>query len=507
MKKYISVKLLIISILILCLGACEDFLDRNPLDQISSETFWNKKSDTDMALAACYASLQAGSLWAMTIPNWDAITDNAWGQHNYDGSRNIVGGDVSPTTGGYISNVYYRCYAAIARIHILLENMKDIPELTENEKNLYEAEARFLRAFYYYQLYFAYGDVPLVLKALTIDEQKQPKNPASEILAQILADLDFAIQNLNNVTYSDNSGHATVSTAQAFKARVLMFTGYDSNGDPVLGTLTKARDLALTIMGSGYSLSPNFEDLFQTAGQSGNPELIFTVNYLPPDNYARWDQYYGDWLVSSPLQNFVDAFQCSDGLAWGVSPLTDVNNPFNDRDPRLRKTVFVDYPDWGGGNEHHPSNSRPTGYGLLKFLDPNNTPYNYSTLSGQNAVVLRLGEVLLMYAEAQNEIAGPDQTVYDAVNAIRARVNMPSLPAGLSQAEMLDAIKYERRIELAFEGSRFYDLKRWRIADILNNVTDAPLAYVWEHRYYLWPLPQDEIDGSEGILIQNPDYQ
>ena len=190
-----------------------------------------------------------------------------------------------------------------------------------------------------------------------------------------------------------------------------------------------------------------------------------------------------------------------------VSPLTDKKEPFKNRDSRLAKTVFVDHPDFGGGKVHIPSNSRPSGYGVMKFLAPENIPFGYSTLSQQNAVVLRLAEVLLMYAEAQNEIAGPDASVYKAINDIRMRSKMPALPAGLTKIQMRERIRHERRIELGFEGLRYYDLKRWHIAEqVLNNVKDSFVPYKFEEKFYKWPIPQPEIDKSGGVLVQNEDY-
>ena len=173
----------------------------------------------------------------------------------------------------------------------------------------------------------------------------------------------------------------------------------------------------------------------------------------------------------------------------------------------MEKTVFKDHPDWGGGNVHFPTNNRPTGYGVKKFLEPKNIPYGYSTISQQNAVILRLGEVLLMYAEAQNEISGPDESVYKAMADLRAHLQMPPFPIGLSKNQMRERIRHERRIELAFEGLRYFDLKRWRIAsEVLNNVKDGFLPYNLQNKFYKWPLPQAEIDKNRGALVQNPDY-
>ncbi|XHR97040.1 RagB/SusD family nutrient uptake outer membrane protein [Mucilaginibacter sp. UC70_90] len=235
---------------------------------------------------------------------------------------------------------------------------------------------------------------------------------------------------------------------------------------------------------------------------------MFSVNFLAPNNTAPWDMYYGDWDACAPLQNMVDAFECTDGQPYGTSPLTDTKNQFKNRDPRLAKTVYADSVYFGPGKVHHPSNLRPTGYGIIKFLEPNNIPYGFSTLSQQDAVILRLGEVMLMYAEAQNEIAGPDATVYKAMADLRARVNMPAFPAGYTKDQMRERIRHERRVELAFEGLRHYDLLRWHIAGpVLNAVKTSLINYHFEDKFYHWPLPQTEIDKSGGVLIQNPDYK
>ena len=508
MNKYI---LKLIVVFILAVTACEDFLQLDPLDQVSSSTFWKTKADFDMGLTANYGLLQH-EYWSDQAPNFDCITDNGYGQHNYGSSKDICSGSISASTGGFIPGIYSVCFSSIARNNIFLQQLAAYKgtDMSDADKKLYEAEVRFLRAYFYFQLYFFYGDVPLVLEPVTLETQDRPKNTAAEILTQVFTDIDFAIANLNPVAYSANKGHATKSAAQALKARILMFTAYGNTGTPDIAILTQARDLCLAIKPL-YSLSPLFENIFKDSGQKGNPEIIFSVNFLKPDSRSDYDLWYGDWIVISPLGNFVKAFECSDGLDYGVSPLTNLTDPFVDRDPRLNKTVFKDHPDWGGGNVHFPTNSRPTTFGLKKYLSPENTPYGYSTMTQTNAVKFRLGEILLMYAEAQNEIAGPDATVYQAMTDIRARVSMPALPAGLTKDEMREKIRKERRIELAFEeGLRYYDLKRWRTAGtVLNAVTQADglLPYKFEDKFYKWPLPQSEIDKSKGILIQNSDYQ
>ncbi len=517
MKNY-KILLIILSVVF---GGCDDFLDKQPHNKISAGKFWQNKADIEMALTANYGFMHGADgapwdnplrgMWGYMASNWDNLTDNSYGQHNYGSTKAIASGDISSTTGGYISGVYKICYQAIARANIFLDELAKYEgnDISDQDKKKIEAEVRFLRAFHYFQLYCFYGDVPLVLEPLNLENQKQTKVSADKVLEQVITDLDFAINNLGTTPYYDNAGHVTRSTAQAMKARVLVYAAYDRSGTPDLELMKEVQDLCIAVIPQ-YTLSPVFEDVFQDAGQAGNKEIIFSVNYLAPDNVPAYgvDLVLGGWSAVTPLQNFVDAFECSDGLPWGESPLTDPDNPMENRDPRLSKTVFAEYVDWGGGNINIPSNATPTGYGVKKLLDPGNTPYEYTSFSQQNTVVLRLAEVLLMYAEAQNEISGPGEAVYDAVNSIRYRVQMPALPQGLSKEKMRERIRHERRVELAFEGLRYFDLKRWNIAgEVLNNVTDGLLPYKWEDKFYHWPIPQEEIDKNHGTLEQNPDYK
>lgn len=472
----------------LALGSCSDFLDKNPTDQLSTSLFWQSKSDFDNALTAVYGSLQR-DMYSSGAPNWDALTDNGYGQHNYYGSNAIVQGNIFPSSGGYISDIYTSSYQGIARVNTFLDKLGTYEgsDISETLRSQMEAEARFVRGYFYLQLYQAYGSVPVVSEPLDFDTQFQAKVSAEEVFAQVVNDLEAAIAGLPDVPYFSAGGHAVKSSAQGLLLRAYMFDAYDSNGEPNSSILQNAKMLCDQLMESGYMLADDFTSVFQSGSQEGNQEIIFSIKFLAPDNSTSMDQWYGDWLVVSPLQNLVDEFE--------------------EGDQRLDQTIFNDYVDWGGGNIHNPSNNRPTGYGVKKFLTPSLIPYGYSTRSDQDWVVLRFGEIVLLKAEIENELSGVSEQVYDAVNAIRNRSGLEDLPDGLSQDEMRDAIRHERRIELAFEGLRYYDLKRWKVAEeVLNQVTDGVIPYNFEERFYEWPLPQSEIDKSNGVLEQNPNY-
>lgn len=469
-------------------GGCSDFLDKNPTDQLSSALFWKSKADFDNALTAVYGTMQT-SQYSSGAPNMDALTDNGYGQHNYYGSSGIVQGNVFPSSGGYISDVYITSYRGIARSNIFLQKLEEYEgdDISPETKAKMAAEAKFVRGFYYFQLYQAYGSVPLVTVPLDFETQFQEKVSKSMIFGQVVADLEEAISALPDVPYYSGGGHAVKSSAQALLLRAYMFDGFVGKNSPNTENLLKAKVLSDDLMKGDYRLVDDYTSVFQANSQEGNGEIIFSIKFLAPDNSTAMDQWYGDWLVVSPLQNLVDEYESGD--------------------LRLGQTIFDDIVDWGDGKTHTPSNGRPTGYGVKKFLTPELIPYGYATRSEQDWVLLRFGDVVLMDAELENELSGPTAEVYASVNAIRNRSGLGDLPAGLSREEMREKIRHERRIEMAFEGLRYYDLKRWKIAgEVLNNVTDGVVPYHFEEIFYEWPLPQSEIDKSNGVLIQNENY-
>lgn len=502
---------------VLLLSACSGFLDRNPLDQPSSATFWKTENDFNVGLAACYASLQRG-IYSYALPCWDNITDNGFGQHPEDGyglTTEIVNGNISSNSGGYILTVYTGALADIARVNIFLTQLNNFPDFDADKKKKYEAEVRMLRGYYYSYLYRCYGDVPIIDKSLDLSNQHQPKAKAADVYKFMMDDIDFAIANLADVKYSDNSGHWTKDAARAFKAHMLLFVAYDNSGIAKKDIMEEVKKLIQEI--KNYSLATEFSDNFQDDKQEKCPEIMMSVKYLAPNNSTGADMWYADWIVVSPLSNLISEFEFPDGSPGTVVPhdskgVIDVsaytNEDLKKRDSRLAKTIFIDRYVVKGVS-YLPSNNRSLGTGLEKFLSQNlQPPFSYATQSQQDWVLLRYADVLLMLAEAENEINGPTEIVYNAIRDVRVRSGMPALPAGLSKEEMRTRIRHERRIELAFEGLRYFDLKRWKVAkQILNDVKDGLTPYKFEDKFYLWPIPQSEIDKSNGVLVQNPDYK
>lgn len=297
------------------------------------------------------------------------------------------------------------------------------------------------------------------------------------------------------------------------KMRMKLYEAYDKSGNALPDKMKDVLSIAEQI--HGYSLCDNFVDLFKDDTQETNPEIIFSTKYLAPNNWHTSDLWFGAWGWNKPLTNFVEEFEFEDGTPFSEeSALYNVENPIENRDPRMDETVFykqlvID------GVEQPITHDMPTDYGLKKFVSRDKTEYpiGYNTRSDQDWVHFRYAEVLLAIAEAENELNGPTQKAYDAINQIRGRksVHMPALPVGLDQAQMREKIRHERRIELAFEGHRYFDLKRWRIiGEVMNNFNEPKLPLyksVFEDRFYLWPIPQSEIDKNKGVLVQNPDYK
>jgi hypothetical protein len=373
--------------------------------------------------------------------------------------------------------------------------------MNENKKSQFKGEVMFLRALFYFTLTEFYGGVPLYTAPVDVASATVKQNTREEVVAQVLKDLDEAIKSLPATAYD---GHAVKGSALALKAKVLMHNNKWQEAANVANELIQSKV---------FSLYNNYPDLFLNAGQKGNPEILFSTRYLNPDDFAvnyGPDVEFGWWNSLQPMKGLADAYECTDGLPITQSPLYDPSKPKANRDPRFDYTIRLTsepvvrsdgfkWSDWEGSF---------TGYIVKKHIEPNNVPIDYSVRSDQDFVLMRYAEVLLIYAESKNEAGGPDQSVYDAVNQVRARVGMPALPAGLDQAAMRERIRHERRVEFGMEGLRYQDLKRWKIAEtVIPSIVDpgGTQRRFDAAKHYLFPFPQSEIDINDK-LVQNTGY-
>ncbi len=429
-------KYIFAAVTFLFMFSCESVLDKHPYNQLSPHTFWKTEGDALKGLTACYGRLNTTTFGSVSTGGcfifWDALTDNMYA-NNYLGFPSIGNGVIQSTSGGLIANVWNDSYKGINTVNIFLENVESC-EMSEEKKDVYKAEARFLRAFWYMHLAMCYGDVPKRIDAPTVEDILMARSPEREIWEQVLIDLDYAITKLPDEKYT---GHVIKGSALALKTKVLLFNK----------RWAEAASTAKQIMNSGiFSLHPDYLGNFIRDGQDNNNEIMFSVKYLAPDMWHGIDLSLGFWGVCAPIPQFVDFYEKLDG--WNETA------PYENRDPRLAMSVFYPGSPWAYDKENGFSaskmNNNNTGFGLKKYIHTEVDDAGYTTESDQDFVHLRYADVLLMYAEAMfNDGKGNDPSVLNAINDSRNRVGMYPV---ITVTE--DIIRYERRVELAFEGHR-----------------------------------------------------
>lgn len=495
---------------ILCLGfvmsvtSCTD-LDTAPADKPSEATFWKSKADFDKALTGCYSTLQNNRL-AAYLMGYDCMTDNAYRGSGGGGEANsdYVTGLLNPSSTGHVTLLYEGAYVLIARVNIFinkLENAENVG-MTDDQKSNMLGEAYFIRGYAYWMLYLFYGEVPVVTEPLTIETQIRPKNTRAEVYAHVLSDMNHAVGYIKaDQTYKQSGGRATKNAARGLKARAIMFNAFDASGNAIQAEIQKAYNVLDSI--SGYTLNPEYAYNFYPDTQEASPEIIFSVKYLAPTTYHDCDKIWG-------YDN-------------GLYPTTDLFNAYYQGDTRRLKTFAEERTyTWIGRPTVTFAISTNPGFGYrrpIKGISPlplpsGDTEWGKENRGDYDPVILRWGELLLLKAEAAVEL-GLLAEAEAAVNKIRDRqTNLPHLPSGLTKDQLRDSVRHERRVETAYESAlRYYDLKRWKTMQIalhraFDNDPNFRLVVTWTmEKNYDLPLPQGEIDKSQGVLIQNPAYR
>ncbi|MEH6682022.1 MAG: RagB/SusD family nutrient uptake outer membrane protein [Sediminicola sp.] len=410
-------------------------------------------------------------------------------------------------TAGTVTSEYARSnsawsinYKGITRMLVVLEEIESQNGvLSEDEVNSFRAEINFLRASYWSYLISHFGDVPFYENEVTVDESFQlPRTDKFEILQKIYEYYDDAAQNLpisrNGLEY------ATRGAAYAMKARIALY----------MGDFETAAIAAKSCMDLGvYELYPDFAELFRSSTKN-SIETVFHIprsdalNVLRPDNLRDFlPRLHGGYAAKQPTWRLLAAFECIDGLPIDESPLFDPRNPFKNRDPRCKMTIvpFGSLEEGDGkvpadgsnflNKEYnpHPERKQIMDYNtntlirnedtrsLARFASFNGLVWNKGTSedwldlrTDPDYLIMRYADVLLMYAEAKIELNQIDQSVLDAMTAVRDRAYANSgIPAPeittMDQAELRLKIRNERRMEFAFEGRRYMDLIRWRLAE------------------------------------------
>jgi hypothetical protein len=513
------------SILIsLCCSCEKNFLDRQPLDQYSETSLWTSASDAEAALNGCYKGWESGS-WLFYI---DCASDNAFNPYPWEGYQELGNMSLlSPTNPG---NGKWS-FETIQKVNWFLANVDKTP-MDETLKNRMKAEARFLRAYRYVQMSQLYGDVPLITTNISTTEANEiARNSKQEVVQFAKDELAAAAADLPESYSGADEGRITSGACWALKARLELFN--EQYADAIAS--------ASNIMGK-YTLFPNYTDLFRIQNEH-NSEIILNVEYIADDVPLGSlgvcvIESQGGWWSVNPTEKLVNAYEMNNGKTID-DPTSGYNadDPYKNRDPRLDATII------------HPGSLYEGAY--FNPMDPNTIDY-YAVYSytgfapkkyvpymadipdmwntGLNIPVIRYAEVLLTYAEAKIELNEIDNSVYDAIDEVRLRAGMPATDRIVynNQAKLRELVRRERRVELAMEGLRWYDVQRWKIAEdvmtgpvygsrlgtvdpntgALSLTSEKMLSEIRTFdpaKNYLWPIPQSQIDVNKNLL-QNDGY-
>ncbi len=475
-------------VLILTGTSCSDYLERSPLDQPSSNTFWSTEGELILAVNGCYSTLshtQTGPIPFFMI--FDVMTDTGWNRSA--GSLSPIRLGISTADNSEFLSIWRVFYQGISSCNLLLENMHRAESVTDPVVyRRIAGEAKFLRAFYYFYLNELWGGVPFTTTSVPLSESQIPRSSKDEITDFIITELNAAAEALPVSYGADNAGRATKGAAYTLLSRVALFNG---KWEIAANAAKKVMDLGV------YKLFPNYLELFYYDNQDVD-EVILSQRFIRGVQVHTLPRRIGsrNGLGTSeitPQLSLMDSYECIDGLPIDKSPLYDPLQPHLNRDPRLNQTVvmpgtrhmgyqFETHVDsvmcWNYNvepavrvNNQDVTNPFAGFSGILirKYADPSDIMDNAN--STLNFILMRYAEVLLNYAEAKIELNQIDQSVYDAINQVRQResVKMPVIASGKSQAEMRSVIRKERKYELALEGLRFFDIRRWGIAEEVMN--------------------------------------
>ncbi|MBW8684323.1 RagB/SusD family nutrient uptake outer membrane protein [Chitinophaga rhizophila] len=538
-------KKLILSILcVSVLFACRK-LDQPITTDYTDAAYWQTQDDALAALASCYENLSDDQYYFGD----EALSDNGYVSGiGYKAVSLIAAGAYDPSNLRVSDEWKYR-YTCIRKCNIVTNNIDRIPTIDSTLKRRIVAEARFIRAYSYFQLATWFGDVPFYTNLITVEEARNiTRSKREDVLSFVeseLADIRAALP-VNNYSgsagYSDkDKGRITRGAAIALSARLHMFKSEWQKA------ITDCELLIGNAANGNYALQSSYANIFSAANEFNN-EVIFDIQYGGGRTNSAQRTFMPQTvaLLRStlvPTQDLVDDYIMLNGrgireTGSGYSE----NDPYTNRDPRMNATILhhgSTVTDFDGRlqtiltrpgstpstNSVDDQGASPTGYYFYKYYDRTATNYN----SGLNLIVIRYADVLLMYAEAKNELGQLDAAVWNqTIRALRLRAGFNDAGAtefpGVGQDVLRTIIRRERRSELAFEGVRALDIRRWKIADQVMNRpvrgikvnggafrTDANGYIIVEDRrfinpkHYLWPVPTFERDQNTN-LGQNQDW-
>lgn len=465
-----------------------DFLDVPPQGEQPNEQFWVSGEDAAKAVNAMYANLRAYNQVA-----FGPIAIESLGSDNTEkGSSptdatflNNFNNYTASSTEGQINDFWAAQYQSVNFANQVLDNTPDI-QMDENLKTRYLAEAKFIRAYAYFRLVRAFGDVPLRLHvAEDVSEYNIPRSPKAEVYAAIEQDLTEAAAVLPLSYAGIDVGRATKGAALALHAKVAM---YQAKWPEVL-------DLTNQVMGLGYSLFQDFEQLFRVSNENSS-ESVFEIQaaVIPGNPIASNSQY-----------SQVQGVRGSVGGGWGFNiPTQDLADAFEPGDPRRDATIIFRGETTPEGDVIPPTGDNAM-YNQKSYVPFSDYVTGYNEGAQQNIRVIRYADVLLMNAEANNEL-GNTADALESLEKVRERARggdptvLPEVTT-TDQVALRQAIWHERRVELAMEFDRYFDvIRQGRGEEVFGDLG-------WRAgKNEVWPVPQPEIDLSGGTLTQNPGY-
>lgn len=468
--------------------SCDDYLDTEPLsngilvdNNDDNGILYETAEELEGALSGAYSDFKNEYFMLDYYVNGDAQADNSYAGADNPANFQIDEYKISSTNSN-VSRDWGYLYGTIGKANRVINNAEFVPDpnLTIQRRDQIVGEAKFIRAFCYFQLVQLFGDVPLVIEEVTsIDAgnilETYPllfpeRSTAEEVYAQIILDFTDAL-NVIPATAADK-GFATKGAANALLAKVY------ATKEP--HDWTKVIEYTNAVIDGGYSLVATYDELWDNS-QENSSESIFEINCYNWDTGGNWGVFMfggNDWKKFN-------------------TPTNDLVKLYDDEGDDIRKNSNIVFSDVTG-----------------KWTDPywplTNYPFinKYRDFSGaQNFILIRLADIMLLKAEALNELNDVTAAA-ELVNEIRTRVELSATPAD-TQEEMRLAIEKERRLELAFEGHRWYDLKRTgRAIEVINNMKNGnnqSLGYNLVDERLVWPIPQSERDKNTK-LTQNPGY-
>jgi len=529
------------------LSSCNGFLDREEDSFIDKTATFDSYNRTKQYLTYAYTLLPDGlnhfsreAMLASATDDAEFAIESAEIQRFNNGSWNALNNP---------DDVWNRYFSGISKCCTLLENTDhvnlDISRLDPDKQveyanslkdiRMWRAEARFLRAYFHFELLKRYGPIPIVTSTLSINGnyENTPRPTMKEVVDFIAKECDIAADTLELTPWrnvNDAFGRATKGAALALKSRLLLYAAsplYVDFGDtneankPTDVALWKsAADAAKAVIDlNQYELASSYADLFKNDFQ--NKEYIFVRRYAANSDFEKsnFPVSFGGKGGTNPSQNLVDDYEMLDGTPFDWSDPAKAAQPFENRDARLGATILMNMAPFKGkkvatypeGADASPNpNATKTGYYLRKFLNEDVNIQTGGSSSGHVVPLFRLAEIYLNYAEALNECdpTNPDIALY--LNKVRNRASLPNVSA-LSQEQMRAVIQHERRVELAFEEHRSWDVRRWKIASStlgaplmgvqierkpLGGYTYMPVKVeqrVFQPKMYWYPIPQSEV--------------